>query len=70
MGHTWSLPLCLANMITMITLLVQVVPLKQMPLAELALYNGSDASLPLFLAIQGTVYNITKGSHFYGPGGK
>ncbi|CAB16199.1 DNA damage response protein [Schizosaccharomyces pombe] len=36
--------------------------------AELKEYNGSKNSL-VFLAIKGTVYNVTMGSKFYGPQG-
>ncbi len=49
---------------------MQVVPLRDLTAAELALHDGNDESRPLYLAIQGTVYNITKGAHFYGPGGR
>uniref|UniRef100_A0A7R9V3T3 Cytochrome b5 heme-binding domain-containing protein n=1 Tax=Chlamydomonas euryale TaxID=1486919 RepID=A0A7R9V3T3_9CHLO len=48
----------------------QVVPLKEMTLEELARHDGSlPAEFPLRLAIQGIVYDITKGSDFYGPDG-
>lgn len=36
---------------------------------QLALYNGSDPKLPIYLALNGTIYDVTKGSKFYGPGG-
>lgn len=50
-------------------LALQVVPLKELSLEALSRHDGSDASLPLYLAIKGTVYDITKGSMFYGPDG-
>ena len=36
---------------------------------ELALYNGSDPNLPIFLALNGSVYDVTSSRHIYGPGG-
>ncbi|XP_048434269.1 membrane-associated progesterone-binding protein 4 isoform X2 [Pyrus x bretschneideri] len=36
---------------------------------ELALYNGTDASLPIFLGILGSVFDVTKGKSHYGEGG-
>ena len=37
--------------------------------AELARYDGSDPSLPVLLAAKGVVYDVTKGTDFYGKGG-
>ncbi|KAK7683007.1 hypothetical protein QCA50_014040 [Cerrena zonata] len=34
---------------------------------ELALYNGTDQNLPIYLAINGKVYDVTNGRAFYGP---
>lgn len=48
----------------------QLVPLRKLTLEELARHDGTDPSLPLFLAIKGTVYDITAGKDFYGPDGK
>lgn len=36
---------------------------------ELALYNGSDLNLPIFLALNGRVYDVSNSRHIYGPGG-
>jgi len=36
---------------------------------ELKLYNGSDPELPLYLAIIGEVFDVTRGKQYYGPGG-
>ncbi|KAH6891251.1 hypothetical protein B0T10DRAFT_484815 [Thelonectria olida] len=36
---------------------------------ELQRYDGTDAELPLYLALNGTVYDVTNGRHIYGPGG-
>jgi predicted heme/steroid binding protein len=49
---------------------VQVVPLQQYTLEELAEHDGRDPSKPMLLAIRGVVYNITAGKDFYGPDGK
>lgn len=36
---------------------------------ELALYNGTDERLPIFLGIMGSVFDVTKGKSHYGVGG-
>lgn len=36
---------------------------------ELAKYDGSDSSLPIYLAINGTIFDVSAGAHTYGPGG-
>ncbi|KKY29589.1 putative cytochrome b5-like heme steroid binding domain-containing protein [Diaporthe ampelina] len=36
---------------------------------ELALHDGSDPTKPIYLAINGSVYDVTAGSRVYGPGG-
>ena len=46
-----------------------VVPLKKISMADLEAHNGSDPALPIFLAIEGVVYNVSKGRQFYGPDG-
>ncbi len=35
---------------------------------ELSLYNGTDPSLPLYLALNGTIFDVTAGKRMYGPG--
>ena len=40
-----------------------------MTLDELAAYDGTDPSKPLYLAINGTIYDVTSGARMYGPGG-
>jgi hypothetical protein len=43
--------------------------LRLFSLAELARHDGSDASLPLLLAMWGDVFDVgEKGAQFYGPG--
>jgi predicted heme/steroid binding protein len=37
--------------------------------SELARYNGSNESLPIYLAIDGQVFDVTEGREHYGPGG-
>ncbi|CAI0374827.1 unnamed protein product, partial [Linum tenue] len=36
---------------------------------ELALYNGTDETLPILLGILGSVFDVTKGRSHYGVGG-
>jgi len=36
---------------------------------ELSVYNGTDKSLPIYLAINGTIFDVSAGEHTYGPGG-
>ncbi|KAJ1928096.1 hypothetical protein IWQ60_002356 [Tieghemiomyces parasiticus] len=36
---------------------------------ELARYDGSDPSLPIYIAINGRVYDVSESDHYYGPGG-
>lgn len=35
---------------------------------QLKKYNGNDPSLPIYLVLDGYVYDITKGKEFYVPG--
>ncbi|KAF2087155.1 cytochrome b5, partial [Saccharata proteae CBS 121410] len=37
--------------------------------AELTAYSGADPALPILLALNGSIYDVTAGRHFYGPGG-
>lgn len=36
---------------------------------QLKQYDGTDESKPILLAIQGRLYDVTKGRSYYGPGG-
>ena len=36
---------------------------------ELSKFDGSDPSLPIYIAINGKVYDVSAGSSYYGPGG-
>lgn len=36
---------------------------------ELALFNGTDPKKPIYLAINGTIFDVSEGRHSYGPGG-
>lgn len=38
-------------------------------LDELALYNGTEASLPIYIAINGSVYDVSSAPDIYGPKG-
>ncbi|CAM1504005.1 Fc.00g015960.m01.CDS01 [Cosmosporella sp. VM-42] len=44
-------------------------PPVYLTLDELAAYDGTDAEKPLYLAINGTIYDVSAGSRIYGPGG-
>ncbi|KAK3370861.1 hypothetical protein B0T24DRAFT_627218 [Lasiosphaeria ovina] len=37
--------------------------------AELAAFDGSDPSKPIYLAINGTIYDVSANARTYGPGG-
>ncbi|KAL1302817.1 hypothetical protein AAFC00_003154 [Neodothiora populina] len=37
--------------------------------AELAQYDGADPSKPIYIALNGTIYDVTAGARMYGPGG-
>ena len=43
-------------------------PIQLTP-AELAAFDGTDPKKPLYLAINGTIYDVTPGARMYGPGG-
>ena len=43
-------------------------PLSLTP-EQLALYNGSDSALPIYLAINGSVFDVSANPLVYGPGG-
>ncbi|CEL63193.1 putative steroid-binding protein 3 OS=Arabidopsis thaliana GN=MP3 PE=1 SV=1 [Rhizoctonia solani AG-1 IB] len=49
----------------------QLEPPKDDPytLAELLAYNGQDPSRPVYVAIKGTVFDVTAKRDVYGPGG-
>ncbi|KAJ5167474.1 uncharacterized protein N7482_006255 [Penicillium canariense] len=36
---------------------------------ELSLYNGSDPSLPIYLAVNGSIFDVSANPLVYGPGG-
>lgn len=37
--------------------------------ASLAQFNGEDPTLPIYIAFNGAVYDVTSGRKFYGPNG-
>ena len=43
-------------------------PLRLSP-TELALYNGSDISLPIYLSLNRTIFDVSASPQTYGPGG-
>jgi predicted heme/steroid binding protein len=42
---------------------------KIFTVAELVKYDGSNSSLPIYLALDGNVYDVTPGKKFYAVGG-
>jgi predicted heme/steroid binding protein len=36
---------------------------------ELSVYNGTDTELPLYVAVNGTVFDVSDSGRVYGPGG-
>jgi predicted heme/steroid binding protein len=44
-------------------------PLPVFTKESLAQYDGADPSLPIYLAFEGNVYDVTEGKRFYEPGG-
>lgn len=49
----------------------KVIPRKQIYLTEQELkrYDGSDPNLPIYVAIDGHVFDVSPGRDYYGPGG-
>ncbi|KAJ5361590.1 Cytochrome b5 [Penicillium brevicompactum] len=37
--------------------------------SQLALYNGTDATLPLYVVVNGTIFDVSANRLIYGPGG-
>src|SRR3954453_20181725 len=37
--------------------------------SQLTLYNGTDPSLPIYLAVNGSIYDVSENRMIYGPGG-
>ena len=37
--------------------------------SQLSTYNGSNPDLPIYLAINGTIFDVSAGRNTYGPGG-
>lgn len=43
--------------------------LESYTLTELAKYNGSDRALPIYIGLNGLVYDVSSGKKFYEQGG-
>ncbi|KAJ6160376.1 hypothetical protein N7470_003772 [Penicillium chermesinum] len=48
--------------------LSQTGPVNLTP-AQLSLYNGSDKNLPIYLAVNGSIFDVSANPRMYGPGG-
>lgn len=35
----------------------------------MSLYNGTDTTLPIYLGLNGSIYDVSASPHLYGPGG-
>lgn len=50
-----------------------MLPLQKGPIyltaSELAAYDGHDPTKPIYLALNGTIYDVSEGRRIYGPGG-
>jgi predicted heme/steroid binding protein len=47
----------------------QSVSLPTFSAAQLAVYDGTNSSLPIYIGLNGLVYDVTAGSRFYAPRG-
>lgn len=47
----------------------EVIDPIELALEELKAYDGKDTGKPIYLAIKGTIFDVSKGRHFYGPDG-
>ncbi len=48
---------------------VQVTPPKQLTLDQLAEFDGTNPSKPIYLAVRGVIFDVSTGSEFYGQDG-
>ncbi|ORX72272.1 cytochrome b5 [Linderina pennispora] len=44
-------------------------PVRDFTPRELSEFDGRDENTPLYMAVNGTVYDVSNGRSFYGPGG-
>ena len=44
------------------------IPEQDLTRAQLLDYTGADSEKPILIAVDGTIYDVTAGSGFYGPG--
>ncbi|VEU23833.1 DEKNAAC105038 [Brettanomyces naardenensis] len=43
---------------------------QEFTIDRLSLYNGTDSSLPIYVSVNGTVFDVSYGRDMYGPGGR
>ncbi len=65
MPVTASIDAVLRQLFPLIHCHAQVVPLKQLTLSELSQHDGSKPDKPMYLAIRGTVFDVTIGAHSF-----
>ena len=53
---------------SLLMVVVQEPPIELTP-EELTAYDGTDPSKPIYLAINGSIFDVTPGARIYGPGG-
>lgn len=42
---------------------------EEFTMVQLGMYDGTDKTKPIYLAVKGDVFDVSKGERFYGPGG-
>ncbi|GMH32947.1 hypothetical protein BSKO_00781 [Bryopsis sp. KO-2023] len=47
----------------------KIVPLQNLTLDQLREFDGTDKEKPMYLAIKGTIFDVSKAPQFYGPDG-
>jgi membrane-associated progesterone receptor component len=45
------------------------IDMREFTIDELKNFAGQDATTPIYLALKGKIYDVSRGRSFYGPGG-